>query len=252
MKARFGGVSAAKRAEYSEAKTLYFLILPMDGTYFISGEISDSMQHMQQLLLDTSMHGLLSHMARTAAEVIRNNGKVILAGNGISAAHAQQTALMLGNRIAARRAAMPALAITADGALITAIAKDEGPEKIFSRQIETVGKPGDMFAAFSLTGDEQNIKQALHTAKRKNMICVGFCGQDGRYMTPLCDALIHAPCASPMRVSEVHSLFVSLFASLTEIYYFNEGRFGDDITEESAESDNVFSLHDDKELKEGW
>lgn len=227
----------------------------MDNHIFISGELSDTIQHLQEALLDTGLQQITDHIARTAADVIRNNGKIIFAGNGISACHAQQSALMLGGKIAARRAALPAVSIASDAAFITAAGMHGGFDSIFSRQIEAIGKPGDMLIIYSITGDEENIKQALHTAKRKNMICVGFCGQMARTLTPLCDALVHAPASAPQRVTELHGIFSVVFASLVEVHYFNEGRFADNVRDEdipAGQQENIVSFQTEKELKEGW
>lgn len=191
------------------------------GTRFIGKELSDALYDLQQTLMDTSMHALLSRVARTAADVARNGGKILFAGNGVSAAQAQQLALMVAHRVQSKRSALAAMALTTDCSFLTAAAR-EGVEHMFSRQIEAIGRSGDMFFALSASADEKNILHALNTAKRKNMICVGFAGQDGKAMIPLCDALIHVPASSPARVAQMHLALGTALASLAEHFYFYE------------------------------
>jgi D-sedoheptulose 7-phosphate isomerase len=226
----------------------------MSGTRFVNKELSETLYVMQQLALDSAMHELLAYIAGACSDVIRNGGKVIFAGNGASAATSQQCALLLSHKIYVKRAALASLSLGSDAALITAIAAEEGFDQAFARQLEAVGRPGDLFCVFSPSAEEKNVLLALHKAKRKNMICVGLTGQDGKAMTPLCDALIHVPSSHPTRIREAHATLGMLLVSMAESYYFNEDEFKGDsgaVTDENAR-ENVFGIREAKETKENW
>jgi len=224
--------------------------MTMRGTRFINKELSESLYNFQQLLMDPSMHELFAYIVEACGEVLKSGGKLIFAGNGASALTAQQCAYMLSHKVQARRAGLAAISLTVDGAAITGVAASDGFSKIFSRQIEAVGRPGDMFVAFSPTADEANILEALDTAKKKNMICVGMAGQEGKTMLPLCDALIHVPSGSLPRICEAHNVLATLLATMTETVYFN----GLELDDESmpAPPSNVYGFREAKESKEHW
>ena len=222
----------------------------MQGTRYINKELSESLYHLQQLLMDQSMHELFVYITEACRDVLKNGGKLIFAGNGVSAATAQQCALMTSHKIQARRAGLAAITLASDGATLTGVASSEGFDKVFSRQIESLGNPGDMLIVFSPTADEENILEALDAAKRKNMICVGMTGQDGKSMLSLCDALIHVPSGSLPRICEAHTVLATVLATLTETLYFNESELSD--TDESPLENNVFGFKEAKESKENW
>ncbi|MET0154851.1 MAG: SIS domain-containing protein [Rickettsiales bacterium] len=223
--------------------------MPMRGTGIVARELSESLYNLQQLLMEPSMHELFARIAETCGDVLKRGGKIIFAGNGMAATTAQQCAYMLTHGVKAKRSGLAALALSVDGAVLSGVAAQEGFDKVFSRQIEAIGRPGDLFVAFSPSADEPNLLQALDKAKQRNMICVGFTGRDGKTMLALCDALIRVPSNSAPRVCEAHTVLATLLATLTETAYFNEKEWEEDAP---TQKENVFSFREARESKENW
>lgn len=122
--------------------------------------------------------------------------KILICGNGGSAADAQHLAAELVGRFKENRRSYPAIALTSDSATITAIANDFGYERIFSRQVIGLGKPGDVVIGISTSGESQNVKEALIMAKRHGMRAIAFTGQNGNL-----DAYAHLVIKSPSKVT---------------------------------------------------
>jgi len=132
--------------------------------------------------------------------------KVLLAGNGGSAADAQHIAAELSGRFVKERRALPGIALTTDTSALTAIGNDYGFEKIFARQVEALAQPGDLFIGISTSGNSANILHALETARAKGCTTIGLSGRNGGKMTALCDLNIIVPHDITARIQEVHIL----------------------------------------------
>jgi len=137
---------------------------------------------------------------------IKNGNKVLLAGNGGSAADAQHIAAELSGRFVKNRKALPGIALTTDTSALTAIANDYGYEHVFSRQVEALAQPGDLFIGISTSGNSQGILNALEAAKKINCKTLGLSGRDGGKMNGLCDLNIVVPADVTARIQEVHIL----------------------------------------------
>src|SRR5947209_14842682 len=135
---------------------------------------------------------------------LQSGGKLLLAGNGGSAADAQHLATELVVRFKKSRAALPALALTTDTSALTAIGNDLGFEHLFSRQIEALGRPGDVFLGISTSGRSPNILAACRAARLAGMAVVGFTGAGGGAMNDLCDVLVRVPSDDTPFVQQVH------------------------------------------------
>jgi D-sedoheptulose 7-phosphate isomerase len=139
-------------------------------------------------------------------DVIKSGNKVLLAGNGGSAADAQHIAAELSGRFVKERKALPGIALTVDTSALTAIANDYGYNHVFSRQVEALAQPGDLFIGISTSGNSQGILNAFEAAKKINCKTFGLSGRDGGKMNDLCDLNIIVPSQTTARIQEMHIL----------------------------------------------
>lgn len=155
-----------------------------------------------------------------AKEVILKGGKILIFGNGGSAADAQHLAGELVNRFKMERSPLPAIALTTDTSVLTAIANDYDFSQVFVKQIQALGKRGDIALAISTSGRSPNIISALKVAKELGLYTVGLSGGSGGEMPPYCDYLILVPSTETPRIQEGHLLFLHLFSELLELALF--------------------------------
>lgn len=159
-----------------------------------------------------------------AAELIvaslKQGGKLLICGNGGSAADAQHYATELVARLYKReRPAMAAIALTTDTSALTAISNDYGFEKVFSRQVEALGKPGDILFGLSTSGNSPNVLAAMAEAKRRQMKTVVFTGEGGK-MAQQADVAVSVPSANTMRIQEVQLALGHILCRLIEEQMF--------------------------------
>lgn len=134
----------------------------------------------------------------------REGRKVLICGNGGSAADAQHIAAEFVGRYETERRALPGIALTTDTSALTALGNDYGFERVFARQVEALAAEGDVLIAISTSGNSPNVLAAIETARRKGCTVVGMTGRDGGRMRSLCDALFAAPADRTARVQEAH------------------------------------------------
>lgn len=147
---------------------------------------------------------------------IQSENKIMFFGNGGSAADAQHLATELSVRFIKDRAPIAGLALTTDTSTLTAAGNDIGFENIFARQIDAIGKSGDIAIALSTSGNSPNIINALKMAREKNIKTVGFSGRDGGKMKGLCDEVIIVPSNSTARIQEMHILIGHMLCGALE------------------------------------
>ncbi len=135
---------------------------------------------------------------------ITNGGKVLIAGNGGSAADAQHIAAELSGRFLKERKGLPGIALTTDTSAITSIANDYGYAYVFSRQVEALARPGDLFIGISTSGNSEGILNAFKVAKQLECVTLGLSGRDGGQMNELCDLNIVIPSNVTARIQEMH------------------------------------------------
>ena len=157
----------------------------------------------------------LEDCARCIASAMAGRRKLLICGNGGSAADAQHLAGEFVNRFLIDRPPLPALALTTDTSVLTAISNDFGFEHVFTKQIHALGVPGDVLLALSTSGKSPNVLAALHAAREKNMHTIGLSGA-GRGMDSLCDIVLHVPHASTPLVQEIHISAGHLICALVE------------------------------------
>lgn len=159
-------------------------------------------------------------VAGAAAATLRRGGTLILFGNGGSATQAQHLAAEFVNRFQVERPALPALALTADVAALTSIANDRGVEALFARQLEALGRPGDMAFALSTSGRSPNVLKAVEVARSRRMATVALTGAGGDALAARCDFAFVVPSRSVARIQEVHLLLGHTLCHLVEAALF--------------------------------
>jgi D-sedoheptulose 7-phosphate isomerase len=182
--------------------------------------IGDSISVKQKILEDEGLVNLLHEVADKCIAAYRQGNRVLLAGNGGSAADAQHIAAEFVGRYAFDRPGLPATAFTTDTSMLTAIANDYGYDQIFRRQLEANGRKGDVFIGISTSGDSPNVVAALQRARELDIITVGLTGQGGGEMQLLCDYCLQVPSMSTPRIQESHIMLGHIICGLVEAALF--------------------------------
>lgn len=154
---------------------------------------------------DTELCARIAAAAVAIAHALRSGGKVLFCGNGGSAADAQHWAAELVGRFRNDRRALAAIALTTDASALTAIGNDYGFEHIFARQVEGLGRPGDVLVAISTSGRSPNVLAALSAAKRLGLVTIGVTGASAATMAEHSDHLIAVPAGETARIQELHA-----------------------------------------------
>lgn len=169
-------------------------------------------------------------IAQSAKEIsgrLRNGHKVLFFGNGGSAADAQHLAAELVGRFRQNRSALPAISLSTDTSILTAVGNDYGYENVFSRQIEALGQAGDTAIAISTSGNSPNVIAALDVAQARGMLTVGFTGETGGKMKDRVEILFPVPSRETSRIQETHILLGHILCELIEHELFPEGYLAD-------------------------
>jgi D-sedoheptulose 7-phosphate isomerase len=160
--------------------------------------------------------------AQRITESMREGGKVLIAGNGGSAADAQHIAGEFVSRLNFDRGPLPAVALTTDSSVLTAIGNDYGFERVFERQVRGLGRPGDVLLAVSTSGRSPNILRALEAAREMEMTSIGFTGLRGIGMAGLCDLVLVAPSEITQLIQQVHMTAAHAVCELVEAAIFDD------------------------------
>jgi D-sedoheptulose 7-phosphate isomerase len=161
----------------------------------------------------------LEEIAAAAKLIVRSfdcGGKLLIMGNGGSAADAQHFAAELVGRFRCERAAIPAIALSTDTSILTAVGNDYGFESIFARQVEALARPGDMGFGISTSGRPPNVVKALATARRLGCATIVLTGGDGGSLLPLADAVIMVPSDQTPLIQEAHLTIIHILCHLIE------------------------------------
>ena len=153
-----------------------------------------------------SMEVDLEAASNLAVEVLKRGNKILLCGNGGSAADAQHIAAELTGRYKTERRGLPGIALTTDTSALTAISNDYGYAKVFDRQVEALANKGDLLIGISTSGNSSNIISALECAKTLGCHTIGFSGRDGGAMNQVCDINLVVPSNDTPRIQEMHIL----------------------------------------------
>jgi D-sedoheptulose 7-phosphate isomerase len=186
----------------------------------ISAIVIDSLETKRRFF--EAHAGEVERAAEMIAAAFKAGGKLLLFGNGGSAADAQHIAGELVNRFLLKRRALPAIALTTDGGVLTCIANDTGFENVFARQIEALGAKGDVCLAISTSGTSPNIVAACEQAREQGIRVLGLLGRDGGSVKSLCDLALIVASGDTQRIQETHNLIGHILCELVEAKLFPE------------------------------
>jgi D-sedoheptulose 7-phosphate isomerase len=185
----------------------------------IPATIESELKLHQQILKQTVQESaeLINTMAMTMVTCFQQGNKILLCGNGGSAADAQHVAGEFVNRFRLNRCALPAIALSTDTSILTAIGNDSAFENIFSRQIEALARPGDILVGISTSGTSPNVLKALDAARANSMIIMGFTGEKGlETMAPKCDYCLAVSSADTPRIQECQIFIWHVICGIVE------------------------------------
>ena len=187
----------------------------MDLAAFFKSEFAE--HHDVARKTEAALAGGFAGLVGACVKSLRGGGKLMFFGNGGSAADAQHLATELTVRYKADRAAIAALALTTDTSALTAAGNDLGFERIFARQIEALGKPGDVAIAISTSGKSPNVIAALKQAKAMKLVTAAFGGKNGGDLKGLADHLLVVPSDTVARIQEMHITLGQMLCGALEI-----------------------------------
>jgi D-sedoheptulose 7-phosphate isomerase len=182
----------------------------------IDAQLAEAQRVMGAMRADGTLRAALEGAASACVRSLRAGGKLLLAGNGGSAADAQHIAGEFVSRFAYDRPGLAAVALTTDTSILTAIGNDYGYELLFARQVRALGRAGDLLLAYSTSGRSPNILRALEAARELGLVTVGFTGNRGGPMRELCDHLLEVPSADTPKIQEGHLVLGHVFCGLVE------------------------------------
>jgi len=188
---------------------------------YITGQIQETQRVVSAMLADDALLARVEAAAEACITALNNSGKILLAGNGGSAADAQHIAGEFVSRFAFERPGLPAIALTTDTSILTAIGNDYGYDKLFARQVQAHVQKGDVFIAYSTSGKSPNVIAALQEAKSRGVVCIGMTGNRGGPMKGLCDYYLDVPSADTPKIQEGHAVLGHILCGLVERALFN-------------------------------
>lgn len=183
---------------------------------YIRAQIQETQRVMSAMLLDDALLARVEAAAEACITALSNGSKILLAGNGGSAADAQHIAGEFVSRFAFDRPGLPAIALTTDTSILTAIGNDYGYDKLFARQVQAHAQKGDIFIAYSTSGKSPNVVAALQEAKNRGVVCIGMTGNRGGPMKELCDHYLEVPSADTPKIQEGHAVLGHILCGLVE------------------------------------
>ncbi len=186
----------------------------------IEQSINSSIQTKLEILKNKNIVLEIEKIVKEISNRLLIGKKLVVAGNGGSAADAQHLVAELVSRFYLERKGLKAVALTTDSSIITAIGNDYGYEKIFSRQIDAICDNGDIFIAISTSGNSKNILEAIVQAKKQNLFVIGLTGENGGKMANLCDIIIKVPSKDTPRIQESHIMIEHIICELIELELF--------------------------------
>ena len=165
---------------------------------------------------------VIARTAETIAHGLKNGKKLLFFGNGGSAADSQHLAAEMVGRFGPDRSALPAIALTTDTSILTAVGNDYGYDRVFSRQIQALGQPGDTAIGISTSGNSPSVLEALDAARAKGLFTVGFTGETGGKMVGRAEVLFRVPSRVTARIQETHILLGHIICELVDRALFPE------------------------------
>ena len=183
----------------------------MDYTKDIRAYIALEQEILSQLDVD-AINDCLNFLDETRLK----KGRIYICGNGGSAADSQHLAAEFVGRFQKERAGLPAIALTVDTSILTAVGNDYGYDKVFVRQVQALARPGDVLVGISTSGNSANVVEAVELAKSMGVFCVGMTAEGGGKMKLLCDECIAVPAKVTARAQEMHILIGHILCELVD------------------------------------
>ena len=181
--------------------------------------ISQIIEDKIELLKSDEIENYLEELEKAGdvlVDALRHGKKILIAGNGGSAADAQHFAAEIVGRFLKERESLPAISLCTDPSVVTAIANDYGYDEVFARQVDGLGNEGDVFIGISTSGNSENISKAINKAKAKGIFTIGVLGKSGGTIRNECDLALVVPSDSTPRIQEIHTLSVHLLCENIE------------------------------------
>ena len=188
----------------------------------ITSSIEDSIKVKQALLADKALFKQISDVIEAFVSALSKGHKILLFGNGGSAADAQHIAAEFVGRFQMERTPLPALALTVNTSALTGIGNDYSFENVFARQVEALGGEGDIAVGISTSGKSPNVLKALATAKAKGLVTIALTGRDGRMLKEVARYCICVPADSTPRIQEAHILIGHILSQIAELELFDK------------------------------
>ena len=186
----------------------------------VQRQIAQSIATLEAVLANEQIAETLVRVSEMTAATMKAGGKLLVAGNGGSAADAQHLVAEFVGRLTVSRPALRAIALTVDTSILTAVGNDFSFDHVFERQVEALGAPGDIFLGISTSGNSKNIVKAVKLANEMGLTTVGFSGNDGGAMAELCHLNIVIPSSTTMNIQESHLVLEHIYCMLVELCYF--------------------------------
>lgn len=183
---------------------------------YITAQIQETQRVMSTMLADETLLARVEAAAEACIHALKRGNKVLLAGNGGSAADAQHIAGEFVSRFAFDRPGLPAIALTTDTSIMTAIGNDYGYDKLFARQVQAHAQKGDILIAYSTSGKSTNVVAALQEGKNRGVVCIGMTGNRVGPMKELCDHYLDVPSADTPKIQEGHAVLGHILCGLVE------------------------------------
>ena len=191
-------------------------VVPGEPGSFVREHLSSSLRAMEAAAASEGFHQTLISVADAMTKSLRAGHKLLFAGNGGSAGDAQHIAGEFLSRLNFDRSPLAAIALSVDTSVLTAIANDYGYELVFERQVQALGRNGDVFVGISTSGQSPNILRALEAARSQGLCTVGLTGQGQNAMLPLCDLVLAAPSRSTPLIQQIHIVAAHVICGLVE------------------------------------
>jgi D-sedoheptulose 7-phosphate isomerase len=188
----------------------------------VSQQLGKTIATMQAMRADAHIATAVVRAGELTARAMKNGQKLMVAGNGGSAADSQHLVAEFVSRLTIDRPALRAVALTTDTSILTAVGNDYCYENVFERQVEALGLPGDIFLGISTSGNAKNLIKALHLCRKMGIATIGFIGNNGGAMGPLCDVGVIVPSDVTMHIQECHLALEHIFCMVVERFYFGE------------------------------
>jgi D-sedoheptulose 7-phosphate isomerase len=192
---------------------------------FIRLQFENTLETLLMMQAEEAIQAMLLKAAEVTAAALKNGGKLLIAGNGGSAADAQHLAAEFVSRLTIDRPALAVIALTTDSSILTALGNDYGYNHVFCRQIEAIARPGDIFLGISTSGRSPNILSALQECHNRQVKTIGLTGSNGGDLVALCDYPIIVPSRITHNIQEAHLVLEHVFCGLVERIYFGVERF---------------------------